>query len=53
VQFVAPQLRGAVMVAYGIWAVVLVIAYVLKREPLRAPAAFLATVRKKRSAESA
>ena len=53
VQFVAPGLRGAVMVAYGIWAVVLVIAYVLKREPLRAPAAFLATVRKKRSAESA
>src|ERR1044072_6271844 len=53
VQFVAPGLRGAVMVAYGIWAVVLVIAYVLKREPLRAPAGVLGTGRKKRSAESA
>jgi len=30
------------MVAYGVWAVVLVIGFVVKGQPLRAPAYFLA-----------
>ena len=50
VQFTLPQLRIEVMVAYGVWALVLVIGFVLKGQPLRAPAYFWQTVRQKRSA---
>ena len=50
VQFTLPQLRAEVMVAYGVWVVVLVIGYVVKGQPLRAPALFWQTIRKKRSA---
>ena len=50
VQFTLPQLRAEIMVAYGVWAVVLVIGFVVKGQPLRAPAYFWQTVRKKRSA---
>lgn len=53
VQFTLPELRGPVMVVYGVWAVVLVIGYVAKREPPRAPALFWQIVRKKRSAGTA
>jgi cation:H+ antiporter len=52
VQFVLPDLRGYVMVAYGVWVIALVIAYAFKRQPLRAPALFWHVVRKKRSAET-
>src|SRR6266446_2944006 len=45
-----PQLRIEVMVAYGVWALVLVIGFVVKGQPLRAPAYFWQTVRQKRSA---
>jgi len=50
VQFTLPRLRIEVMVAYGVWAVVLVIGFVVKGQPLRAPAYFWQTIRKKRSA---
>ncbi len=50
VQFTLPQLRIEVMVAYGVWALVLVIGFVVKGQPLRAPAYFWQTVRQKRSA---
>jgi cation:H+ antiporter len=50
VQFTLPQLRIQVMVAYGVWALVLVIGFVVKGQPLRAPAYFWQTVRQKRSA---
>jgi len=53
VQFTAPHLRAAVMVAYGLWAVVLVIGFVARRQPLRAPRQFWETVKKKRSAGTA
>jgi cation:H+ antiporter len=49
VQFTLPQLR-AEMVAYGVWVVVLGSGYVVKGQPLRAPALFWQTIRKKRSA---
>jgi len=50
VQFTLPELRTGIMVAYGVWAVVLVIGFVVKGRPLRAPACFWRTVRQKRSA---
>src|SRR5437773_8932899 len=50
VQFSLPHLRVEVMVAYGVWAVVLVIGFVVKGQPLRAPAYFWQTIRQKRSA---
>jgi cation:H+ antiporter len=50
VQFTVPDLRGPIMVAYGVWAVVLVIGFVVKGQPLRAPACFWQIVRQKRSA---
>jgi cation:H+ antiporter len=50
VQFAVPQLRVEIMIAYGVWAVVLVIGFVVKGQPLRAPACFWQTVRQKRSA---
>ena len=50
VQFTLPHLRSEVMVAYGVWAVVLVIGFVVKGQPLRAPAYFWQTIRQKRSA---
>ena len=50
VQFTLPQLRAEIMVAYGVWVVVLVIGYAVKGQPLRAPALFWQTVRKQRSA---
>ena len=50
VQFTLPQLRIEVMVAYGVWALVLVTGFVVKGQPLRAPAYFWQTVRQKRSA---
>ncbi len=50
VQFALPQLRIEVMVAYGVWALVLVIGFVVNGQPLRAPAYFWHTVRQKRSA---
>jgi cation:H+ antiporter len=53
VQFTVPHWRAAIMVVYGAWAVGLVIVYVVRREPLRAPALFWAAVRNKRSAGAA
>ena len=53
VQFTLPHLRAEVMVAYGIWAVVLVIGFVVRRQALRAPKQFWATVTKRRSAGTA
>jgi cation:H+ antiporter len=53
VQFTVPHLRGPVMVVYGVWVVVLVIVFVIRRQSLRAPALFWETVRKKRSAGAA
>src|SRR5438876_4149281 len=53
VQFTLPHLRAEVMVAYGIWAVVLVIGFVVRRQALRAPRQFWATVTKRRSAGTA
>ncbi|MFN2571405.1 MAG: hypothetical protein ABR537_07320 [Gemmatimonadales bacterium] len=50
VQFTLPHLRAEIMVAYGVWAIVLVIGFVVKGQPLRAPALFWLTVRKQRSA---
>jgi cation:H+ antiporter len=50
VQFAVPDLRGPIMIAYGIWVVVLVIGFVVKGQPLRAPACFWQIVRQKRSA---
>jgi cation:H+ antiporter len=50
VQFTLPQLRIEVMVAYGVWALVLVIGFVVKGQPLRAPVYFWHTIRQKRSA---
>jgi cation:H+ antiporter len=50
VQFTFPDLRAPIMVAYGVWAVVLVIGFVVKGQPLRAPVYFWQTVRQKRSA---
>jgi cation:H+ antiporter len=50
VQFTVPDLRTPIMVAYGVWAVVLVIGFVIKGQPLRAPACFWQIVRQKRSA---
>jgi len=50
VQFTLPHLRVEVMVAYGVWAGVLVIGFVAKGQPLRAPAYFWQTIRQKRSA---
>jgi len=50
VQFTLPRLRIEVMVAYGVWALVLVIGFVVKGQPLRAPAYFWQTVRQKRTA---
>ncbi len=50
VQFTLPQLRIEVMVAYGVWALVLVIGFVVKGQPLRAPAYFWQTLTQKRSA---
>jgi cation:H+ antiporter len=47
VQFTLPELRGPIMVAYGVWAAVLVIGFILKGRPLRAPALFWSIVRKK------
>ena len=53
VQFTLPHLRAEVMVAYGIWAVVLVIGFVVRGQALRAPKQFWATVTKRRSAGTA
>jgi len=53
VQFALPQLRAEVMVAYGIWAVVLVIGFVVRGQALRAPKQFWETVTKRRSAGTA
>ncbi|HLQ70081.1 MAG TPA: hypothetical protein VK124_11200 [Gemmatimonadales bacterium] len=53
VQFTLPQLRAEVMVAYGIWAVVLVIGFVVRGQALRAPKQFWETVTKRRSAGTA
>ena len=50
VQFTLPQLRIEVMVAYGVWALVLVTGFVVKGQPLRAPAYFWQTLTQKRSA---
>jgi cation:H+ antiporter len=50
VQFTVPHLRAPIMVAYGVWAVVLVIGFVVKGQPLLAPKYFWQTVRQKRSA---
>jgi len=50
VQFAVPDLRGPIMIAYGVWAVVLVIGFIVKGQPLRAPACFWQIVRQKRSA---
>jgi cation:H+ antiporter len=47
VQFTVPQWRAEVMVAYGVWAVVLVIGFLVKGQVLRAPVAFWQTVRRK------
>jgi len=53
VQFTLPHLRAEVMVAYGIWAVVLVIGFVVRGQALLAPKQFWATVTKRRSAGTA
>jgi len=53
VQFALPQLRAEVMVAYGIWAVVLGIGFVVRGQALRAPKQFWETVTKRRSAGTA
>ena len=53
VQFTLPHLRAEVMVAYGIWAVVLVIGFVVRGQALRAPSLLWETVTKKRSAGTA
>ena len=53
VQFTLPELRAGIMVAYGVWAVVLVIGFVVKGQPLRAPVYFWQTIRKNRSAGTA
>ena len=50
VQFTVPELRAEIMIAYGVWAVVLVIGFAVRGQPLRAPAAFWQTVTKKRPA---
>ena len=47
VQFLLPDWRGAVAWAYGAWMAVLVILFVTRRLPLRAPAAFRETMRQK------
>ena len=53
VQFTLPHLRAEVMVAYSIWAVVLVIGFVVRGQALRAPRQFWETVTKRRSAGTA
>jgi len=53
VQFTLPHLRAEVMVAYGIWAVVLVIGFMVRGQALRAPRLFWETVTKRRSAGTA
>jgi len=53
VQFTLPHLRAEVMVAYGIWAVVLVIGFMVRGQALRAPRQFWETVTKRRSAGTA
>src|SRR5260221_33894 len=50
VQFTLPRLPIEVMVAYGMWAAVLVIGFVVKGQPLRAPVYFWQTIRQKRTA---
>jgi cation:H+ antiporter len=50
VQFTTPHLRAPIMVAYGVWAVVLVIGFVVKGQPLLAPKYFWQTITQKRSA---
>jgi len=47
VQFLLPDWRGAVAWAYGAWMAVLVILFLTRRLPLRAPAAFRETMRQK------
>jgi cation:H+ antiporter len=53
VQFTLPRLRAEVMVAYGIWAVVLIIGFVVRGQALRAPTQFWKTVTTRRSAGTA
>jgi len=53
VQFVAPDLREEVSVAYALWIAVLLVGFAVKGQPLLAPKYFWQTVRKKRSAGTA
>ena len=53
VQFALPHLRSEIMLAYGVWALILVIGFAVKGQPLRAPKYFWQTIRKKRSAGTA
>src|SRR2546422_6057661 len=45
-QFLRPNLREEVAVAYGIWMAILVIGFVVKGRPLLAPKYFWETIRK-------
>ena len=46
-QFLVPHWREEVAVAYAVWIVVLSIGFVIKAQPLRAPAAFWETMRRR------
>ena len=50
VQFLAPHLREEVSVAYGLWIVILLVGFAIKRQPLLAPKYFWQTLTQKRSA---
>jgi cation:H+ antiporter len=50
VQFLSPQLREEVSVAYALWIVILVIGFVVRGHALRAPQYFWEALTKKRSA---
>src|ERR1700694_238880 len=53
VQFTMPHLRAEIMLAYAVWAAVLVIGFAVKGQRLRAPQYFWETVTRKRSAGTA
>jgi cation:H+ antiporter len=50
VQFLAPHLREEVSVAYALWIAILLIGFVVRGQPLRAPRYFWETLLQKRSA---
>lgn len=53
VQFLAPHLREEVSIAYALWIAILLIGFIVRGRPLRAPGYFWETLTKKRPAGSA